>query len=198
MPISERSHDLIQKYLDSLASEPELAELEHLLAADPEVALEFAEMTRLHANLQDYFRKQYKMDQVAALLNAPTIAVASRSQPGGQPTANGKSARPGEPIEAPSPLRSTFTPRYTGPVRSRRGEFARHLDAVVRKWKPIAVAALILVMGVAIWSTRNASGDRPRLISGRLAVAGRNVLPNYPENTQQRSRFPSDGARGCP
>jgi ferric-dicitrate binding protein FerR (iron transport regulator) len=167
MPASEHIHELIQKYLDALASEAELAELEQLLATDPEVAHEFAEMARLHANLQDYFRKQYKMDQVAALLNAPEP---SQSAPVGK--SNGESGKSNEPS---SPLRSTFTPRYTGPVKSRRGEFARHFDAVVRQWKPFAVAVLILVMGVAFWSARNSGGEQPRLISGRVAVAGRNV-----------------------
>src|SRR5690349_6981533 len=71
MSTSDRNHELIQKYLDALASPAELAELEGLLAADPEVANAFAEAARLHAGLQDYFQKQYKMDQVASLLNAP-------------------------------------------------------------------------------------------------------------------------------
>jgi hypothetical protein len=179
MPIPDRSQELIQKYLDALASESELVELEQLLATDPEVAHAFAEMARLHANLQDYFRKQYKMDQVAALLNAPDP---SQSTTGGQPSGEPVSpAKPGNSIEPPSPLRSTFTPRYAGPLKSRRGEFARQLNTVVGKWKQIAVAVLILVMGAAIWSARNPGGERPRLISGRLAVAGRDIT-QIPEN----------------
>ena len=173
MSIPEHIHELFQKYLDALASDSELAELEHLLATDPEVAQAFAEMARLHANLQDYFRKQYKMDQVAALLNAPDPL---QSPTGGRP--NGE---PGKPNEGSSPLRSTFTPRYTGPAKASRGKFTRQLDAAVRKWKPIAVAVLVLVMGAAIWSARNQGREGPRLISGRLAVAGRDVT-QVPDN----------------
>lgn len=179
MPIPERSHEhsheLIQKYLDALASESELAELEQLLATDPEVAHAFAEMARLHANLQDYFQKQYKMDQVATLLNAPEpLPPLTIGQPHGGP---------GAAIEPPSPLSSTFTPRYTGPFKTRRGEFARQLHAVTRKSKPIAVAVLLLVMGAALWSTRDTGGDRPRLISGHVTIAGRDVS-KIPEKGQ--------------
>ena len=70
MSLPERTQELIQKYLDLAASELELAELEQLLASDSEIAHAFAEMARLHANLQSHFRKQYKIDQVAALLDA--------------------------------------------------------------------------------------------------------------------------------
>src|SRR4029077_14650623 len=66
MPLSDRSLELIQKYLEALASASELAELEGLLAADPEVANAFAEAARLEAGLHDYFGKQYKIQQVAA------------------------------------------------------------------------------------------------------------------------------------
>lgn len=181
MPVPERGHELIQKYLDGLNSESELAELERLLATDPEVAQAFAEMARLHANLQDYFRKQYKMDQVAALLNAPEPPL---STTGGEP--DGQSSRPAQPdkaIEPPTPSSSTFTSRYTGPVKTRRGAVARQLNAIARKWKPIAVAALIMVTGAAIWISKNSDNQRPRLISGRVTVAGRDVS-QIPDNFQ--------------
>ena len=179
MPIPERSHELIPKYLEARASESELAELERLLVSDPEVAQAFAEMARLHANLQDYFRKQYKMDQVAALLNAPEqLPSPTVDQPDGKP---GNPARPGTTIEPLSPPRSTFTPRYAGPFKSRRGEVAGHPKAAIRRWKRIAVAVLLLVTGAAIWSARNTGEGRPRLISGRVAVAGRDVA-EIPEN----------------
>ncbi len=71
MSLSERSQELIQKYLEALASEAEIAELEGLLATDPEFAAAFAAAARLEAGLHSYFRQQYKIDQVAALLNAP-------------------------------------------------------------------------------------------------------------------------------
>ena len=172
MPIPERSQELIQKYLDALASEAELCELERLLAADQEVAQAFAEMARLHANLQDYFRKQYKMEQVAALLNAPeSTASPDANPPNGE---SNKATRSGASVE-PLPLRSTFTPRYQGPFESRRGAVAGQFQAIARKWKQIAVAALILMMCVTLWSLHQTDGGRPRLISGHLTVAGRNV-----------------------
>ena len=181
MPIPERSHELIQKYLEALASESELSELEQLLATDPEVAHGFAEMARLHVNLQDYFRNQYKMDQVAALLNAPEptsppLPTLTVDEPDGKPVA----ARPGTSVEPPSPLRSTFTPRYARPLKSRRAEVAGHL-AALRKWKRIALALLLVVTGAALWSARNTGEGRPRLISGHMVVAGRDVT-EIPEN----------------
>jgi len=161
MPIPEHSHELIQKYLDALASELEIAELEQLLATDSEVAQAFAEMARLDANLQRFFEKQYKMDQVAALLNAPAPL-------------------PTPPIDLPTPPPSTFTPRYADPFPSRRGLFAGRL-AVIRSKKFIAIAVLLVVTGVALWTARDTGAGRPRLVSGHVAVGGRKVT-RIPEN----------------
>ncbi len=171
MPLPERAQDLIQKYLDLAASESELAELEQMLAADAEVAIAFAEMARLHASLQGYFQKQYKMDQVAALLDATAAAKAPAVD---QPTGTAAPATSGNSsIEQPLPRRTTFTPRYLGPVKPQRGIIARQLDAVVRHWKPVTVALLVLVIGTAVWIANNRSDDGLRLVSGRVTVAGR-------------------------
>jgi ferric-dicitrate binding protein FerR (iron transport regulator) len=183
MSIPERAQELIQKYLDLAATEIELAELEKLLAADAEVAHAFAEMARLHANLQGYFRKQYKMDEVAALLNAPEPAAPPLlpAPAAGQP--NGESSHSplsDKSMASPLPLRSTFTPRYRGPYRSR--DASGNVAALVRNWKPIAIAVLILVMGAAIWTVKNSGDGVMRLISGRVTVAGR-VLTYLPEDT---------------
>ena len=175
MPVPERSHELIQKYLDALVSDSELAELEQLLATDTEVAHAFAEMARLHANLQEFFRKQYKMDQVAVLLNAPEpLQPLPVCQPSGEP---------GPSIEPSSLPHSTFTPRYAEPLRSRGGEVARKLHAVIRSRKTIAVALVLLLAGAAFWSAKRPREERPRLISGRVTVAGRDVA-EIPENAQ--------------
>jgi len=165
MSIPERSQELIQKYLDLAASETELAELEQLLIADAEVAQAFAEAARLHASLDGYFRKQYKIDQVASLLDAPDAPAPPAGQANG--TA-GPQAHADVPAEQQSPRRSTFTPRYKGLTRPRPG-------AIVRNWKSVAAAALVLVMGISVWVAKNAGGNGPRLVAGRVTVAGRDV-----------------------
>jgi len=165
MSIPERAQELIQKYLDVPASESELAELEQLLATDAEVARAFAEMARLHANLQGYFLKQYKIDQVAALLNvpeAPAPLVGQTHGTAGLPTQADNS------VEQPSPQRSTFTPRYTALAKPRR-------RTIVRNWKSLAAVALVLVVGTTIWIAKNAGGNGLRLVAGRVMVAGHDV-----------------------
>lgn len=184
MPISDRAQQLIQKYLDLAATESELAELEQLLATDTGVAHAFAEAARLHASLENYFRKQYKMDQVASLLNAPEPAPTplSTAPATGQPNGNSTHSASSDKSAASSkPLRSTFTPRYTGPYKSHSREAGGKFVLVVRNWKSIAVAALILILGAVIWTANTTSAGGPRLISGRVTVAGRD-LSHLPEN----------------
>src|SRR5579863_3508885 len=96
MSSSDRSRELIHKYLEDLAARSEIVELEVLLSTDPEVAGAFAEAARLDGLLKGHFRKQHKMDQVAALLHAadaspvtgngaPETITSGASQPGALP-----------------------------------------------------------------------------------------------------------------
>ncbi|MBY0528491.1 MAG: FecR family protein [Gemmataceae bacterium] len=54
----ERAHELIQKYLDEIATDAELAELERLLVTNPDVAAAFATVSRLDASLAKTYREE--------------------------------------------------------------------------------------------------------------------------------------------
>jgi ferric-dicitrate binding protein FerR (iron transport regulator) len=172
MSVTDHTRDLIQKYLEALASESELVELEGLLASDLEVANAFAEAARLHAGLESYFRKQYKIDQVAALLAAPGHSASPAEQPAG---------KSGAPAETTVQQASTFVPLNGGLSDARRAAFARRLSGASHRWKWIAAAALLLTIGIAIWFSSGTRADRLRLISGHVTVAGRAVT-EIPEN----------------
>lgn len=180
MSISDRSHELIQKYFDALASEAELAELQALLAADPEVAVTFAEAARLEASLRSFFQKQYKLDQVAALLNAPETSPAPTTK---NETPNTKHllntddpAQLESPVASPVPMRSRFVPRYRFRGLLNAGRRGNGSNGHSWRWTWIATAALLLLAtGIGIWTFRGAGDDRLQLVSGRLSVAGREV-----------------------
>jgi len=179
MSVPVHAHELIQKYLDALATEAELAELEELLAADLEVAAAFAEAARLHTGLQDYFKKQYKIDQVAALLETPAPPVAPVT---GQP--EGRVVEPAQPGALPdpvSPAGSAYVPMFARLEKARRSRHATRPTSPLRRWKAVAALALVVMLGVTLWSLRGPAVERARLISGRIAVADREVT-RFPEN----------------
>ncbi len=173
MSIPDRSDELIQKYIEGLASKTELAELEGRLATDPEFAVAFADAARLEVSLHSFFQKQYKIDQVAALLNAPEPAPSpTDEQLAGR---SGNASQSSMPTESSLPKGSLFIPRYRFPGLSRVGRTrnGRRPKAVAKRWKWIAAAVLLLATGMAFWTSRSAGDGRLRLISGRLTVAGR-------------------------
>jgi ferric-dicitrate binding protein FerR (iron transport regulator) len=155
MSALERGHELIQKHFEALASEAELAELERLLATDDEVANAFAEAARVHAGLQSHFRKQYKIDQVGALLDAVD--------------------RPGAPDAVPLRRGSTFVPRYAGRLASRRSGIGGSLATFARAGKWTAAMIVLVATIAGLWSLRPAYVEPIRLVSGRVAVGGRDV-----------------------
>jgi hypothetical protein len=172
MPVPERVHELIQKYVDALATDAELAELEGLLAGDPEVADVFAEAARLQVGLQDYFKKQYKIDQVAALLDLPqTPPAPGTGEPEGKVA---EPAQPGAPNTEPLPAGSAYVPIFARLERARRRHVARTTFSS-REWKWIAAVAVLLMLGLTVWSLQGSAVEPARLISGRVAVAGRDV-----------------------
>src|SRR5262245_50507196 len=130
--VSDHTHDLIQKYLDGLASEAELIELEGLLAGDPEIADAFADAARLHANLQEHFQQQYKIDQVAALLESPEAAPSPAT---GQ--AEGRVIDPSWTGEGPAPMPagSAYFPIMSRLEKARRSRNATRLKAAARSGK---------------------------------------------------------------
>lgn len=173
MPVSDRHRDLIQKYYEALATEAELAELEGLLAADPEVAAAFAETARLHAALQSHFRKQYKIDQVAALLDA---SGSTSSSPTGIPSANsGAVPVKSRETESMPAHESAFIPIDSRLIKPRRDRSWPRSDRLPHLWKWTAAAALLLLLGMGVWTFRDSFGERPRIVSGQVTVAGREV-----------------------
>jgi ferric-dicitrate binding protein FerR (iron transport regulator) len=173
MTASHRPHELIQKYLDAVATEEELTELEELLAADPEVATAFAGAARLHAGLQEYFKKQYKIGEVAALLEAPAAPVAPVT---GQP--EGRVVEPtqsGAPLDVAMPAGSAYVPIFARLEKAQRSRHATRPASPSRHWRAIAALALLVMLGVTLWSLRRPAVERARLISGRVAVADREV-----------------------
>ena len=65
-----RVPELVQKYLEQACSEPELAELQCVLNADPAAAETFAEATRLHASLTAVFREERGVRETSARITA--------------------------------------------------------------------------------------------------------------------------------
>ena len=162
MPITGRSRELIQKYLEGIASGEELTELETLLTSEAEVADAFVEAVRLDAALGDFFRQQYKMDQVAALLRDPSTEIANH---------------PSQTAQSPRPSGSVFVPRDTRPLSIRRAESSSYPTNVRRHryWKWIAAALLLATVGV-IWGTwKSPPVESWRLASGHISVSGQEV-----------------------
>lgn len=165
MPDPQRGHELIEKYLDGRADVADLAELEALLAADPAVAEAFAEGARLQAGMERHFRQQAKMDAVADILQSDEIELPARP-----PVTNGGSVKP--------LVQSTFVPhpvvlRHESPRRPRPGR---------PHWKPASAVALLVLLGIAVTMFWRSEDGPPRLISGRLFAAGKE-LREVPEDT---------------
>jgi hypothetical protein len=171
-----RSQELIQKYFDELASEDELLELEQLLASEPDAAALFAETARLHAGLHDLFRKQYKIDQVAALLDSSDALALpvppTKPSPGHEDSAD---SRP-----AGSTSDSAFIPIPKHLVGRRRERFRFVVPAIPWKWIGTAALLLAVTLGGWLWFRPSAAG--PQLVAGTISVAGQK-LSKIPENT---------------
>lgn len=158
----DRDLELIQKFLDARAFDEEIAELEKRLAADPEFAAAFANAARLNAGLERHFRKQYKIAQVATLLESheqiPTVPVSALA----------------------SRATSAFVPAPARLIKSRLEQVANARQFARPRGKPwrrgaIAAALLLLAIGGLYWSRHRPESDRFRLLSGQVAVAGREV-----------------------
>jgi hypothetical protein len=173
MSSSDRSRELIHKYLEDLASRSEIVELEALLSADPEVAGAFAEAALLDGMLKGHFRKQHKIDQVAALLHAAEASPATADSASEETTAG--AGQPGALAEPPRLTGSTFVRRFSEPTRPRRSPIARSLVVAARRWRWIAASLLMVTAAVSVWVLRNSGEESFRLVSGRVAVAGREV-----------------------
>jgi anti-sigma factor RsiW len=171
MSSSDRSRELIHKYLEDLASRSEVVELEALLSTDPEVAGAFAEAARLDGMLKGHFRKQRKIDQVAALLHADGASPATVNSSPEATTAG--ASQPGTLPEPPRLTGSTFVRRLSEPTRPRRSPIARTLALAARRWRWIAASLLLgaIVAGVSV--LRRPGDESFRLVSGRVTVAGR-------------------------
>jgi hypothetical protein len=167
MPISDRSRELIHKYLEAHALPSEVVELEVLLSTDPDVAGAFAEAARLDSLLKNHFRKQQKIDQVAALLQT---SEASSGKTGARTEAD----EPAAPAEPPRLTGSTFVRRLWEPTRPRRS-LARSLAATARRWPWIAAALLLIATAASVWVLRRPGRDSFQLASGRVIVADRDV-----------------------
>jgi hypothetical protein len=168
MSVSDRGNELIQKYLESLASDTELAELEQLLTTSPEAAAAFAEAARLHAGLSRYFQRQYKIDQVAALLDAgESEPVSTVGSPASEP---GQSGPPAGPAGGPAPGRSTFVPTY-----QHRAEVLRRRRNVAVRVSKFVAALLLIAVGVGVWLSAKSGAAPLRLVSGRVRIAGQDV-----------------------
>ncbi|MBI3864884.1 MAG: FecR domain-containing protein [Planctomycetia bacterium] len=167
----DRADDLIQKKLEGLATEAELGELELLLAADSQVALDFAEATRLHASLAAHFQKQYKIDQISQLLNEADPSHAATEANAGD--------RAGEPAHPAAPAGSTFVPRRGLAEEPRRNSPARRpnpLTPIAGRANWIVAALLVLAAGAAVWfSGGKGDSEEPQLISGIVTVSGNAV-----------------------
>jgi anti-sigma factor RsiW len=196
MSSSDRSRELIHKYLDDLASRSEIVELEVLLTTDPEVAGAFAEAARLDGMLKGHFRKQHKIDQVAALLHAAEASPANKGSP---PEATTDPGQPGRHAEPPRLTGSTFVRRFSEPTRPRRSPIARSMAAAARRWRWIAASLLLVTAAMSVWVLRRQGEESFRLIAGRVTVAGREaerVPVGFPFEVADKDGAVLQGPRG--
>ena len=176
MSTPERNPELIQKYLEDLASESELAELEQLLSTDPKFANDFAEAARLHSVLTEYFRKQYIMGQIADLLKS-----SEESSNAAAPNAAAVSPllvarETGAAAEDSSP--STFVPRVAvTPVDSQK-----QFELRIRRVKQVAGALAALVCGIMLLLVWPPSDRRPHLVAGHASIAGQKIVSEISAN----------------
>jgi|GEM_PF-2980220 len=68
----KRSTQLIQNYLDQIAAESELAELQRLIVDSPKAASDFANAVRLEAALADHFGGKRRMIDLSEILDCET------------------------------------------------------------------------------------------------------------------------------
>lgn len=178
MPLSDGDHLLIHRFLDGAAGESDLVEFERRLVADPRFAVVFAEAARLQASLEGHFRKQRKIDEVAALL------AQSKSAPSSSPTGQVVTDSPVETDEVGSLPRSpvpTFVPTYRWWHNARGGRLENvPAGAAARRtgvrWTRFAAALLVLALGAALWHTQRSGGEGAvELADGQVLVAGRAV-----------------------
>lgn len=179
MPVSDRSRELIQKYFDGLAAGADVEELERLLTADSDVAVAFAEAARLDAGLHDYFRKQYRINQVAALLDATksTVDLESKTVAEESPASSAHA----ETSSTSASSESAYIPIDRRLIKRRRSRSWSHPSVSIVRWTSIAAASLLLLV-TGIWLFRNSLGERPRMITGHVLVAGQEVS-SLPEST---------------
>ena len=74
MSDQKRITQLIQNYLDQIATESELAELQRLIVESPKAAADFADAVRLEASLADHFGEKRRMIDMSAVLDSETEA----------------------------------------------------------------------------------------------------------------------------
>ena len=70
----KRITQLIQNYLDQIATESELAELQRLIVESPKAAADFANAVRLDASLANHFGEKRRMIDLSAVLDSETEA----------------------------------------------------------------------------------------------------------------------------
>jgi hypothetical protein len=177
MPASERSHELIQRYLDGLASTAELVELECLLSTEPAVADAFAEAAKLHACLNAHFQKQYEIDRIARLLEES--AASATVSGAGSEVQTSDAELPTFATTPTIPAGSIFVPPRGLPLEARHlrtSEPILRLPEITGRVKWIAAAVLLLAIGGAIWySTSRGGADQPYVTSGSVVVAGHEI-----------------------
>lgn len=154
MPITDRHRELIQSVLEGIAPPADLAELERLLIADPEVAAAFAEAARLDALLDRHFRREYKIAEVANLLGEPDETVS-------EPKSGERAAHP----------ETTFVARCAVPEEARRSVLVRSRRRLAGAWKWIVALLLVVGLGTVLWMSHSAQPGF-RVVSGHVLVSG--------------------------
>lgn len=162
MSAGDRVHELIQKHLEGLASNLEIAELERLLVSDPGAADAFAAAFRLHTGLGRYFEKEFRMNEVARLLESEE----SPAQNGtGRPVSANSAAG-----EAEHPVPSLVNKNILE-VTPRQAFLTKSSKPARRQWFWGAAALVLIALGIGVW-IKVAHEKGPRLLSGRVVVAG--------------------------
>ena len=194
MSVTDRARELIQKSLEAIASESEYAELERLLAADPEVAFALANAARLHAGLSQHFRKQQKIGEIASLLGKSAGGpAASQNRPDRHAPpelTTGESAdfnisdmdlRQFDPghidpdFAATGPVVSSYKARDSKMIKLTKSRGSRkRLGKHARTWAVLSLVLLVGAFFVAWWGSHS-RGDHFRVLAGQVAIAAQDV-----------------------
>ncbi len=159
-----RAADLIQKYLDGMLSESELAELQQLLIGDTTIADTFYAAARDDENLRDYFRRRRDNARMATILDDVMASPASN-----------RACQTSDETAATQPPNSSKPECGSNSVRPASRRKRRLLRLTTWQW--CAAASLLFAAGTGFYFAfvgdhRSPSAISHEVVTGSVRVNG--------------------------